>query len=62
MSTSIWVPDQKNFMKIIKNSCKKRHKLLTEIFLKKKKEKREYGKDRHQSISEEDELKLRQYR
>ena len=49
-------------MKIIKNCCKKRHKLLTEIFLKKKKEKREYGKDRYQRISEEDELKLRQYR
>ena len=48
-------------MKTTKKCCKERCKLLTKIFLKKKKAKRQYGKDRYKNISEEDELKLRQY-
>ena len=48
-------------MKITKKGCKKKHKLLTEIFLKRKRQNREYGKDRYESISEEDKRKLTEY-
>ena len=48
-------------MKITKKGYKKKHKLLTENFLKKKRQKREYGKDRYKNISEEDKRKLREY-
>ena len=53
-----------NVMKITKKGCKKKNKIEKEIFQKKGKKgkKPEYGRIRHENISEKDKQKLKEYR
>ena len=49
-------------MKMIKKDWERKQEINTEIYLKKKKkEKREYGKNRYHNMSEEKKQKLKEY-
>ena len=48
-------------MKIARKELEKRHKIVTEVFKRKKNIKREYERNRYKNMPEEDKQKLKEY-